>query len=332
MDPQVPPPETTNQALEMPISPQPRHGAFIGPDGLRAGWKFAIFLLAVIALVMVLVPIAMMFVGKPRPHTQPPLKVMLAIEIMEAVATLIVTGFLAKVVDRKPWGYFGMPLSQALGRNFWLGAITGFGALAFQLTLMHLGGWYYFGPLVLHGADVLKFGATWGLLFLCTGLFEEGLLRGYPQRVLTDGMGFWPAAILLSLIFGLSHLGNGGENPFGIFMVCVDGMTMCFALWRTGNMWFGIGNHAAWDWAQTFFFGTPDSGMKPMHALLSPTFHGPALLSGGSAGPEGSVLVLLSEALIALFVAFAYPRRQYPRKEDVAPEPDFSASSSASLP
>jgi hypothetical protein len=146
-------------------------------------------------------------------------------------------------------------------------------------------------------------------------------------------MGFWPAALVLSLIFGLSHLGNGGENRFGIFMVCVDGMTMCFCLWRTGNMWFGIGNHAAWDWAQTFFFGTPDSGMAPSHALLSPSFHGPALLSGGSAGPEGSVLVLLSEALIVLFVFFAYPRRQYPLKQDETPaETELTASSSASLP
>jgi membrane protease YdiL (CAAX protease family) len=76
-------------------------------------------------------------------------------------------------------------------------------------------------------------------------------------------------------------------------MVFIDGMLMCWCLWRTGNMWFGIGNHAAWDCAETFFFGTPDSGMKPLQALLSPSFHGPKLLSGGTAGPEGSILVLI---------------------------------------
>jgi len=42
------------------------------------------------------------------------------------------------------------------------------------------------------------------------------------------------------------------------------------AIWRTGNLWFAIGNHAAWDWGQTFLFGTPDSGLHGQHALMNP--------------------------------------------------------------
>jgi membrane protease YdiL (CAAX protease family) len=247
------------------------------------------------------------------------LQVMLWFQIIQAAATMLATGFMAKLVDNKPWGYFGLPLRCAFRSEFWVGAIAGFGALAVQLELMHLCGWFDFGPTVLHGGEIFKFGAFWGLFFLLTGFFEEGFLRGYPQRVLTNGMGFWPAALLLSIVFACLHLGNSGENKFGIFMVFVDGMLMCFTVWRTGTVWFAVGNHAAWDWAQTFFFGTPDSGMKPIGALFSPSFHGPTLLAGGNAGPEGSVLVLLSEALIAVVVAVLYRDRRYSLTGDEQP-------------
>jgi len=103
-----------------------------------------------------------------------------------------------------------------------------------------------------------------------------------------------------------------GENKFGLIMVLIDGTAMCFTLWRTGNLWFAIGNHAAWDWGETFLFGTPNSGVHGQHALMNPAFHGPTLLAGGTDGPEGSVLVLLSEALIVVLVAVIYRRRSFP--------------------
>ena len=59
---------------------------------------------------------------------------------------------------------------------------------------------------------------------------------------------FWMAALLFSIIFAGGHLSNPDENKSGIIMVFIDGMNMCFTLWRTGNLWFAIGNHAAWDW------------------------------------------------------------------------------------
>jgi len=95
-------------------------------------------------------------------------------------------------------------------------------------------------------------------------------------------------------------------------MVFIDDMNMCFTLWLSGSLWFAIGNHAAWDWDQTFLFGTPDSGLHGQHALMNPTFHGPTLLAGGTDGPEGSVLVVLSEGPFLVLVAIIYRRRRYP--------------------
>ena len=290
---------------------------FIGPQGLRAGWKFAIFVIAVLLLMRGLMPLAFRLVPPLPPDAQPQPTTALGMELVEAIASLGITAVMAGFIDKRPFGYFGIPGNQAFRSKFWLGAVSGFGVLGLQLALMHIGGWFQFGPIVLHGSDILKYGLLWGCVFLCTGFFEESFLRGYPLRVLTNGMWFWPSAILLSLIFAAGHTSNIGEDWFGIVMVFIDGMVMCFAVWRTGNLWFAIGNHAAWDWAQTFFFGTPDSGIPASHALMAPSFSGPRLLSGGTAGPEGSVLVLVSELLIAIIVALLFRKRQYPLEEAV---------------
>jgi uncharacterized protein len=68
------------------------------------------------------------------------------------------------------------------------------------------------------------------------------------QRVTTDGLSilpggwsFWASALLFSIVFVGLHLSNPEENKFGIFMVFIDGMNMCFSLWGTGNLWFAIG-------------------------------------------------------------------------------------------
>ena len=239
-------------------------------------------------------------------------------ELTAAGRVLLATAVTAKWVDRKPFGYFGMPAGQAFRSTFWVGTASGLGTLALQLELMHVGGWFDFGSLQLHGSAILYFGLVWAAMFFCVGIAEEGLLRGYLLRVTADslrrlppGWDFWVAALVFSLLFGAAHIGNKGETKFGIFMVFVDGMVMCFSLWRTGNLWFAIGNHAAWDWGQTFLFGTPNSGYAAQGALLNSSLHGPLLLAGGSDGPEGSVLVLLSEGLALVLVALLYPRRQF---------------------
>ena len=52
---------------------------------------------------------------------------------------------------------------------------------------------------------------------------------------------------------------------------------------------------------------------------MHPSFHGPLLLAGGTDGPEGSLLVLLSEAIFIISVATIYRRRRYPLLRDSEP-------------
>lgn len=112
----------------------------------------------------------------------------------------------------------------------------------------------------------------------------------FDTVTLTTGMGFWPAAFLLSAIFGAVHLTNLGENFIGALEVFVTALLFCLSLRRTGDLWFAVGLHGAWDWAETFFYGVPDSGYQGPGRFLNPMFHGPKWLTGGSVGPEGSLV------------------------------------------
>jgi membrane protease YdiL (CAAX protease family) len=314
--------------VSVPPAPPKRsllYRIFVGPRGVRAGWKDLIFFLLMALIAVCLHPLGRLH-GKVNPKEPMPARAVLFDEFSGALAVVIATAIMAKWIDRKPWGYFGMPLRNAFRSSFWIGSAIGLGALSLQLEIMHLAGWFDFGTIDLHGAAIVEYGAVWALMFFFTGVTEEGLLRGYVQRVTTDGLSrlpggwsFWVSALIFSVMFGAGHLGNPGENKFGIFMVFVDGMTMCFSLWCTGDLWFAIGNHAAWDWGQSFLFGTPDSGVYFQHALMHPSFHGPLLLSGGTDGPEGSVLVLLSEAIFVLLIAVIYRRRRFSLITDALP-------------
>jgi len=324
-DPEGPSP--ANVDSPQPVPPPTRPGSvlrkiFIGPQGLRAGWKVLIFFSILFAVGLCLRPLGRL-TGKINPKLPVPPGPMLFREFLPTVAVLIATGIMARLIDRKPWGYFGIPLRNAFRSSFWIGAAIGISVLVLQLEVMRTCGWFDYGTVQLHGSGIVEYGLMWAFMFLLVGVSEESTLRGYVQRVTTDGLSllpgtwsFWASAVLFSILFAAAHLANPGENKFGLVMIFIDGIVMCFSLWRTGDLWFAIGNHAAWDWGQTFVFGTPNSGLHGEHALMNPTFHGPTLLAGGTDGPEGSVLVLLSEALIAVLVAVIYRKRRFPLLTD----------------
>jgi membrane protease YdiL (CAAX protease family) len=115
---------------------------------------------------------------------------------------------------------------------------------------------------------------------------------------------------VLSGLFGATHLGNQGEGWVGALSVFAFGIFGCFTLGRTGNLWFIIGFHAASDYAETFIYSTPDSGLLAQGHLLNSSFHGPRWLTGGTIGPEGSVMVFVMFVLMFALFSWAYPAKE----------------------
>jgi membrane protease YdiL (CAAX protease family) len=219
---------------------------------------------------------------------------------------LLMASAIMGAFERRSLATYGLPARGAFGSRFFEGIVWGFVAeCATMFTL------YFTGTASFHGFDqrgmaALYFGAMWAAAFLVVGFFEELLFRGYPQFTLATGIGFWPAAILLSGLFWLGHMGNPGETWVGGLGTALAAIVFCVSLRLTGNLWFAIGMHASWDWAETYFFGVADSGMQPNGHLLNTTLSGSKWMTGGTVGPEGSVieLIVVSAVIGLLFVRF----------------------------
>jgi membrane protease YdiL (CAAX protease family) len=124
------------------------------------------------------------------------------------------------VVERRAWGAYGLPGRMAFGKMFWVGALWGFGSVSLLLAALYGARVLSVGELALHGLRAAKFAVFWAGFFLIVGWYEEFLLRGYTQFTLTRLIGFWPAAVVLSCVFSLIHLGNAGEQwPGWIFLL-----------------------------------------------------------------------------------------------------------------
>jgi membrane protease YdiL (CAAX protease family) len=147
-----------------------------------------------------------------------------------------------------------------------------------------------FDGLALQGPSIFIDGLIWLVGFGLVGISEELMYRGYLQNTLVRGIGNWPAIVILSLLFAAAHIQNSGESVLGIVCVFMAGILFCVLRWQSGSLWLGIGMHAAWDWAQSYFYGTPDSGLLVEGHLLTSHAVGDVRMSGGSVGPEGSLL------------------------------------------
>ena len=182
--------------------------------------------------------------------------------------------------------YFLFTLTRGL--NFWIAAGIN-GAICLDLILRSKGN------------------GVWGV-------YAIALLGVVPCLILhlkkAPSAGFWQAAWVTSTFFGFVHTGNDGENWIGIFAAAFIGFVFCVSVRLTSSAWWAIGCHAAWDWAETYFYGTADSGLVAKGHLLSTSPTGQTLWSGGADGPEGSLLVLPVILLILAFLLVVYGRKR----------------------
>jgi membrane protease YdiL (CAAX protease family) len=304
------PPETPSS--EPPVIPLERlsietgGSMFAGPGGLRAGWRLVLYL-----VMWRLLRVALgILLEKIDPHV----RIKLWLDLITELGSFVIVAVPAVVmgwIEKREFGEYGLPLRRAFGKSFWVGA--GWGVVAITALMVGIGGVgdFSLGGFALHGGRVLKFAVFWGVFFLVVGLFEEFLARGYTQFTLTQGIGFWPSALVLSGFFTFLHVGNPGETWVGLLAVAAIGLFLCLTLRRTGNLWFAVGFHAAWDWGESYLYSVPDSGgISPGH-LLHSSFHGSAWITGGSVGPEGSVLVFVVIALTWAAFDWVYPEGTY---------------------
>jgi len=301
-------------SMDTPVkAPSVMQTIFIGPRGIRAGWRLLIYLLLAYALsrgssylLGHLGPITEWL--RSQPVSVIPAGAMILGEIVSFLVVLLPALVMMKI-EKRPFGEYGLPVEEAFGKRFWQGVPFGFAAVCLLIGLIAAFHGYSFEGIGARGSDAVKYAFLYGAGFLFVGFFEEFGFRGYVQSTLASGIGFWPSAVILSFLFGYGHLANPGEAKIGAFMAGSFGLLALFSLRRTGSLWFAVGMHMAFDWTETYFFGVPDSGLLAQGHLLNSSFHGPDWITGGTVGPEGSYFVFVVLVVCAVAIHFLFPAK-----------------------
>jgi len=275
--------------------------------------------------------------SKPTAPAPPELMTASIVLIGEGIsvfAVMVATWLMAKI-ERRPNSTYGLGGRRRSG-NFFSGLGWGVAMLSVLVFSLRACGLLVFDARQLFGGSTFRYGLVWFAAFMLVGLFEEYLFRGYLQFTLARGingiydwlrsfgtgangqrpngqqpLGFWIAALLISFGFGFMHHTNAGESPIGLLSASLVSMVFCLSLWRTGSLWWAIGFHAAWDWAQSFLYGVADSGMMVQGHLFRTHPVGSPIFSGGLTGPEGSLFILAILALCAVVILLTLPRARH---------------------
>jgi len=277
---------------------------FFNERGLRAGWRFILFLVLVQA---VLVPLAFALARPFRRVAESRLGDIS--DVLLLICILLGTLIMSKL-ERRSITSYGLKDSAALSRLL-SGTVVGFASLTLMLLALRATHHLLFGSRDIGGAQLLVAPVLNILGFIIVAMFEENAFRGYLLHTAAEGMGFWPAAVLMSLLFAAMHVQNPGESKVGIVAVFAFGIMLAFSLWRTGSLLWAIGFHFMWDYSESFLYGVPDSGLVQPEHLLSTRLSGPVWITGGSVGPEGSWLIFIVLAMVAMAIHVAYPKRQF---------------------
>jgi membrane protease YdiL (CAAX protease family) len=313
-EPSVAPVQTEAPARLLQVPEEQADRIFFGPNGLRALWRLLLFVAmqslaaTVIALLRRLGPAWLASPATTVSVLTP--QYFLITEPIAFAGYFLGTCAMGRIEGRTLANY-GLAVRGFLQSRFWLGLAAGFAAVSTLLGAMRLAGVLHFDGVALHGTEAWTYAGVWAAAFLLVSLQEEFRGRGYELFTLATGVGFWPAALLTSFWFGYTHRGNSGETPIGLLSVGAIGLFFCIVVRKTGDLLPAMGFHAAWDFGLTYVYGAPDSGLAEVGHLLNSRFSGPVWLTGGSAGPEASLLCLILIIALSAAMLIFFPQAKY---------------------
>ncbi len=181
-----------------------------------------------------------------------------------------------------------------------------FGLVIFSITI---------GIIALAG-DYHIIGRSWSTAFvvafialLADAVAEEVIFRGFIFRTCRDLWGPWIALAISAVLFGAIHAFNPNATVISSIAIAIEaGVLLAVAYAVTESLWFPIGIHAGWNFSESVIYGTNVSGINVHQSLFSAKIAGPEILTGGSFGPEASI-VAVAVCLVASLV-LAWSRRR----------------------
>lgn len=219
---------------------------------------------------------------------------------------LLVAGWV-RLVERRSLASAGLTGPHRVRRFLW-GLAAGVAMMGAIVAAIALSGGYRVGA----WAPALASPAALGWIALLLGCFalqasiEEFVFRGWLFSAILRRWNAPAAFVLTSATFTALHFSP--RTPLLMLaMTFVFSLFACAWVCRSQALWGVMGWHAGWNWFGGTGFAVPitglDSTLPALVVKLVPV--GPAYLTGGGEGPEGSVftLALLVAATLGLSLA-----------------------------
>lgn len=232
--------------------------------------------------------------------------------VYDTLVVLVLIFVFRRFIDRRPMRTLGFDFT----RGWWQEALAGF------VLIVVAWGVIFVLALVTGAATIVGF--AWertsvstilialisGLLFnILVSIAEEADARGYVLQNLAEGIRFVPAMLVSSFYFSVLHLLNPGAGIASTIGIFCAGILLALGYAATRRLWFPIGMHAAWNFAEGPLFGFPVSGLD-MGGLFRLTITGPDWWIGGAFGPEAGMLAIIVEIGLIAGLALWIKRRK----------------------
>lgn len=233
----------------------------------------------------------------------------LLISVSTLIGSVLAIFLAGRFLDRRRFADFGLRFKALWWSDFAFGLALGAVLMAFIFLVEWLMGWVTITGEQLAAQAGAAIGV--GLLvaairYICVGIYEELLSRGYMLRNLGEGfknLGISPKLAILigyflsSVVFGLLHANNPNATLMSTLNLMVAGLFLGLGYILTGELGISIGIHMTWNFFQGNVFGFPVSGLQSGASIINIQQSGPVVWTGGAFGPEAGIIGLLAMGL-----------------------------------
>lgn len=269
---------------------------FLGDEGaVRPLWRSALFVALGAALYLLIVPLLYGLTAEWRKELGWPLR-----GAVLTVTFLLLTWLLLAVLDRRRFRTLGLWFYRGWGGEFATGLAAGLALMGSVVLALAAAGavtYHAFAPEQFSGV------LAWALILLIAAAWEEITFRGYGMQRLIEAVGEPGGVLAFSALFALVHMSNPGSTTLSAVNTFLAGILLSLAYLRTRGLWLPIALHWSWNFLQGQIFSLPISGFNFAPRLFKTEVSGPPWLSGGSYGPEGSIVLTVVCVLAILWMA-----------------------------
>lgn len=242
---------------------------------LRNGWWVLIFFVVLASLLMPFVIVAQ--------------QAGIAVSVgLQAVVVAGASG-VCQLLRRKPMSELIGALNWQWPRQLLLGCLLGVFLMLVPALFLRAFGWVTWQW---NDAGLASFSSAI-VLYIGVAVAEELVFRGFVFQRLIDGLGEWPAQLIVAAYFVLTHSAAlseaGGQRYLAGLNIFVASLVFGLAFIRTRSLAMPLGIHFAANLMQGAVLGFGVSGNEQA-GLFRPVFgNAPDWLTGGAFGLEASV-------------------------------------------